>query len=398
MKYYLLCDEVLSDAPTPLHAHQSMQRPIGVFSFDMDYCLFNQSYCDDTDENKSVIAHNQNFLQTLKTKIKEDFLLSYTFLGSNRQSYARDYRNLPYSGRSCFPEIREISRYLGTIFDPFLLADIFEGVFNGDSYQKALQAAIEKREPNETDHKSWVDKNKVILIYAQIHKIANRHLHQEIQFHFYDDNPEILEKLRKFYQKNQDLIPHNLNLTLYQYAGDDIKHIVSIQGSGIIDKSYRLTIRNMLTQVNESMDQEEERKAAIITKPIASNALLSDLLASYSSNLGDVSDLSGGSYASSSSGFFDTSSFESDSAHQKTLLSIKRLEIDVAKYAKPEDWKNNRVSHSILATKRKRDENTKYYANFREERERARKRVAPYIKPLAKKGVDISDLLIRISK
>ncbi|WP_131777838.1 hypothetical protein [Legionella fairfieldensis] len=133
---------------------------IRVLSFDFDGCLFNIDYL--YSEEKDVIKSNEDFL----TRIKQEnlaFTKTYTLVGSNRQSKNSDMVNFLHRG-SCFPAIKRISNFLGTTFDPFLLADVFGNLPSGTSYARAMAK-------NYREHKEWMfDETKVTIMYAQMHK------------------------------------------------------------------------------------------------------------------------------------------------------------------------------------------------------------------------------------
>jgi hypothetical protein len=101
----------------------------------------------------------------------------------------------------------------------------------------------------DTDGISISDEDKIALIYAHAHRVANLYPADNIVLDFYDDNADILEKIFTFFYKNPDLLPHNVLLNLpHQYKDgqlyDDPK-FHSIQGTGESDQKYHRTIQHI---------------------------------------------------------------------------------------------------------------------------------------------------------
>lgn len=219
---------------------------IRVLSFDFDGCLFHSNYI--FSEQKDVVKSNHAFLNKIKEENKE-FTKAYTFVGSNRQSFAIDIINSRSKG-SCFPAVKQVSDFLGTTLDTMLLADIYGDLPDGTSYARATN------QNNQEKHSEWLfDETKATILYAQMHKIANENPNEEIVFDFYDDRGigaikpvDILEHLHNFYEKNQYLIPSNVTLRLHQYAGAEVTPIAQIKGTGFIDQNYRQTVKDLAAQ------------------------------------------------------------------------------------------------------------------------------------------------------
>ncbi|WP_133127380.1 hypothetical protein [Legionella nagasakiensis] len=221
---------------------------VRVLSFDFDGCLFNEAYCDAPSDNKNIITHNQAFLERIKAE-NQDFRQITAFIGSNRQSCEIDRVCTTEFKGSCFPEISIICDHLGIEFDPLLLADICGDLPDGTSYARAMDKEYTG------EHSSWVfDLSKLTILYAQIHKMANKHSDEPIVFDFYDDKgmkcrdeaDDLLEYLHQFFKTYPQLLPANVTLRLNHYAGDDITPYESIQGTGNIDPNYRQTILDMI--------------------------------------------------------------------------------------------------------------------------------------------------------
>ncbi len=212
--------------------------PAVVFSFDFDGCLFHKYYINS--QEKDVIKCNQLFLDTLK-KAHDSYTHKTTFIGSNRQSHSVDqFNDLKNKTGSCFTAIEAVASYLGVALDPFLLADVHANLEDGTSFRRA------RDESYRDQHAHWCfDTTKASLLYAQMHRVASRYHDDSIDFHFYDDRFDILDKLKTFFSQHCVLIPQNVTLRLYQYKGKPCSKRAKIRGKGFIDENYKETTREM---------------------------------------------------------------------------------------------------------------------------------------------------------
>lgn len=222
---------------------------IRVLSFDFDGCLFHEDY---SSNEQNVIKSNKPFLNRIYQE-NQEFKKVYSLIGSNRQSFSTDYTNAKLNKTgSCFPALQQLSVYLGTSMDTFLLADIFGDLPEGTSFKRATNE-------DEKEHSPYLfDDTKVTVLYAQIHRIANKHPNEEIIFDFYDDRGngahgrrvDLLEQLKSFYGKYPGLIPTNVTLRLHQYAGKEVNPIANgeIKGTGFIDENYKQTVKELSNQ------------------------------------------------------------------------------------------------------------------------------------------------------
>lgn len=233
---------------------------IRVLSFDFDGCLFNYRYIHD---KRTIINANKPFFDDLK-KRNESFDEVVVCIGSNRQSYNIDKLGSKQNHtKSCFQEIRHVSDYLRhsdsmqnkVQFDSFLLADIFAAQqerrewYDGKAYDCAYNEVLGITSYNDSHPRSYYDTTKVLIVYAQIHRMAHRFKDgNEITFDFYDNEGNILSALYKFFNNNPQFIPNNVTLRLHQYGG---QHVVDwerpIRGEGEIDEGYRNTVHKMFT-------------------------------------------------------------------------------------------------------------------------------------------------------
>lgn len=222
-----------------------------VLSFDFDGCLFNINYI--SADNKDVIKYNLEFLEKLKAE-NLGFDQIITTIGSNRQSKTLDETNRYGFGPqglcdkgSCFPAIQVVNDYLGAIFDPLLLADIFADLSDGESYRRACSPDYQG-----VHSETYFDESKLTLLYAQIQKAAMEDPTAEIIYDFYDDRGDILYGLNRCFTKYPELIPKNVTIRLNQYNGKNEEGLISkvlfdIKGTGFIDTNYRQTVKDMIT-------------------------------------------------------------------------------------------------------------------------------------------------------
>lgn len=207
-----------------------------VLSLDADGCVLPNK------REVNIIEHNALLLSELKVLIP-NYNHHRIFIGSNRQSKgADDYATQKLNSGSFFSSIIKISRNLNIDLDTTLMSDIYSSRVNGESFKRAL------KNPKDIDSAQWVlDKQKISLIYMQMHKIANDlGGDYQIYFNFYDDKIEILNALHVFYTRELLLVPRNLILNLYEYKPSHAPLIFSsIGGLGNIDDQYQQTILNM---------------------------------------------------------------------------------------------------------------------------------------------------------
>jgi hypothetical protein len=226
---------------------------IRVLSLDFDGCLFHRRYLN---SEEGVVKANLEFLNKLKDE-NQAFDKVIAIIGSNRQSYNVELANM-FRGLS-FPAVKEVSDYLETKLDTFLLADIYGNLENGTSYELGIKKDYHAK------HADWLfDESKVSVLYAQMHKIALENPNEQIVFDFFDDRgngnrtaSDILEWLNEFYTENKTLIPANLTLNLHHYAGDDVTTLFSIKGTGIIDENYKQTVKDMSSIAFEKQPYED---------------------------------------------------------------------------------------------------------------------------------------------
>lgn len=267
-----------------------------VVSLDFDNALASWGYLHDL--NHGLVSHDmpsdkhpivlrnaplQKMIQT-ENEIRQVYK-TITFVGSNRQSididlqypisdarklYPHDVkqRHEYIAKASCYPAIRAFAQSLATKqcpshFDPLLLPDIFHNLVVGEAFRLALLDPI-RRKFQHPD--AIIDRSKVILLYAQIHKVASEHPNDVIIFDFFDDQDEmVLDKLLLFYGINHDLLPSNALLRLNHYVNGEstTSAPLVIRGTGSIDNNYRETVQQ-IAQLSgpQTIDEITEINAA----------------------------------------------------------------------------------------------------------------------------------------
>lgn len=291
-------------------AVDAKRKRIDVYSFDYDRCFI--SYGDIVQANsaylKEIVKTYCEFPLERPNSIK-------ILIGSNRQhphtdleaikQYLTDFQP-PIPTYSCYTDIPKIAEHLAealkalsidpVTFDPFLLPDLFYGLSAGETHKealtlygdhlakkipelsaarnsgdgkKAVEIALDMQQKMKDAHKKikqdmhdqlekfkkipYQDESKLILLYAQMHKIASENPDAIIHFHFLDDLEEknskssILPNLRDFFRKHSGLISGNVVLHLHHYECNHYKkEIAVIEGQGDIDYNYRENTQKMV--------------------------------------------------------------------------------------------------------------------------------------------------------
>lgn len=227
-----------------------MPKRIRVVSCDYDGCLCHHGYYYATGPAKDIVKLNRVFNETLQAHAAS-FARTIFIIGSNRQSKGIDdtgqmmLRGAGTTG-SCFEAIKTLSEYHKATFDPFLMADIYGNLPNGESFRRAI-------DPDYKDPHAGciVDASKLTLLYAQIHKLANENPDKRISFEFYDDKLEITEGLFAYFKTHPTLIPANLDLCIRIYAGVMVSSMPTLRGQGFIDSHYKETVIEMTKMAEE---------------------------------------------------------------------------------------------------------------------------------------------------
>lgn len=297
-------------------------------------------------EDKDVIRANSEFLDFIRAQ-NHKYAKTYGYIGSNRQSIYDDSVNA-FSNRngSCYPQIRKVCDYIGAIFDSFTLTDLYNNLEAGQSVQLALSLLKRSKTTDEkedsyvydpdrikqTQTPDWLhDESKLSLLIAQIHKLASEHPDDEIEFYFYDDKKEILDRLSTFFDipENRQLLPRNL------------KQLHLVPYPAILQEKTTLHINEKLNtppSIMEAIDipptEKEEGSVLLAKQP---EDLAEENMASF--NLGNKAEIQFVSYPPIS-GIGDI-----DFNYRQTVQTMAAVCIESQRYQEtlPTDTEANRV-------------------------------------------------------
>lgn len=136
----------------------------------------------------------------------------------------------------------------------YLLIDSFKHQPEGTFFDRIQQA---DSAVNEEDKEFWNircshDTSKLILLYTQVHKIAQKYPNANITYNFYDDRSDILIPLLDFISENKNFFPRNVNIRLhrYEHGSRRVIHYGSIQGTGNTDEKYFNHIQLLIRLAN----------------------------------------------------------------------------------------------------------------------------------------------------
>lgn len=222
-----------------------MPEKIRVVSCDYDGCLCHSKYFFAQGEDKDIVKHNRALNEGLE-KHAASFSRTTFIIGSNRQSKRADDAGQLMNERddastgSCFGTIKTLSEHHHATFDPFLMADIYGNLPDGESFRRATDSEYHG------DHANCIiDTSKLTLLYAQIHKLANENPDKHISFEFYDDKLDIIQGLYIYFSLYPKLIPANVDLCMKQYAGIIYASAPTLRGKGFIDSHFKETVLEM---------------------------------------------------------------------------------------------------------------------------------------------------------
>jgi hypothetical protein len=238
----------------------------------------------DTNQHGQLIKH-------INSTVGKKILYS----GSNRQSISDELGNTVLKkNKLSFFILSDLAKKLNMDFNKLLMADINYNRSPGKSYKIGLEkiAEIHKKENVKvlTDENplALAGRDKVFLLYAQMHDVAIKHPNIPIVFEFFDDKKEeIIDILGKFYSENPYLIPKNITLQLHHYvtrqertvntskvstsnnanSGSSqyktvstfSKDLHSIQGKGLADTEFRMTIQAIIDALVEKQGVDKSK-------------------------------------------------------------------------------------------------------------------------------------------
>ena len=231
-----------------------MTKIIHIYALDFDGCVFNRAYHEDqtTSPEEKVIRYNQVLLNKIKEEQKNADEV-WLCIASNRQSENIDKTNALFNKTiSCFKALQILSEHLGIPYDDFLLADVYGGLKNGTSFQRAL---ADPNPLNATSPAGWLfDSSKLTIAYGHIHKKTSEAIEKAAEavkfiYHFFDDGVPILSGLQCFFVQHPNMLPSQVTTRLFEYEGTKLELHSEIKGTGEANASYKKTILEMAEQV-----------------------------------------------------------------------------------------------------------------------------------------------------
>lgn len=258
VEYYInwfinLASAYQTEADTTLNDYSVIRA----HSIDYDGCLAHSKY--KIISGKTLIEHNTSLLRRIQRASPADKTI--LFVGSLRQSYEDDCFNqgLNENG-SCFIAMKQLSEHLGVELDTFLLSDIKDNLPPGTSFENALDPDFSGK------HSQSIGSDmKYDLVYAQMHKLAQRYRSHPIVFTFYDDRDDILDAINRFFSAAKNLIPQNVTLCLVSYD-PQLRNLGEIKGEGVVDNYYRKTVLGT-TLLNIREAQLRAHREAVSASP-----------------------------------------------------------------------------------------------------------------------------------
>jgi hypothetical protein len=284
------------EAPLPLPStsetpdEKTHVKTIKVVSLDGDGSTFNKNY--DLKKEDSFLTANEKLINKIKSDLTEQKINKLIFMvGSNRQSIQIDQLNSKRNKTESFftalvkftEKFEKEHKEIEVVYDGVLADDLYENRPAGQTFDNAIKKVKSKVTYNR------MDRIKVSILYLQMQKIASENPNAKIIFDFYDDTTDtILNPLKTIFEAHPDLIPKNVSLGLYHYAGKEITPAANIQGTGVIDNAYRETfglflentsrfteegatsskIYEMILQERETLYKKELEKQSIKTEKI----------------------------------------------------------------------------------------------------------------------------------
>lgn len=160
-------------------------------------------------------------------------------------------------------------------YDNFLLGDLFRETIDDEqlTFDGSYEAAPDLDPKKNTLLTDFIalDKNKILLLYAQMQRAAEKNPDTKITFKFYDHQADILAALQKFYHNNPNLIPQNVSLQLIQTNSSQntpgiVKKYDAITGIGLANDDWQENCSNMiekLAQQAREMPHDKKHSAKV---------------------------------------------------------------------------------------------------------------------------------------
>ncbi len=256
---------------------------INVTSIAFDNCLAHKIFRDEAQLGRRVddfkviakqqqisaklIEQNEPFLHrvvkdVIDSRASEAYLLNGSAL---RQSISGDVANADaqngsglffYAQQPLVNKFNQLSgQQQGTVWkrEPYVTADSHNNKLPGDNYSAAID---NKDDRAHVQDGTFYDPSNLLMLYAQMYKVARDHKPKEIHFDFYAGDIEANKRLHKFLNDNKDFIPRNLRLRIrtYQGTGEYVDSQMSVNivdepviiGEGDLELDFNQAYKNMI--------------------------------------------------------------------------------------------------------------------------------------------------------
>jgi len=200
-------------------------KHIYVYSIDYDGCIAGEN-------NEEFNPNYQCIIDDIAMDLRHDpERVAVLLIGSFRQFIANDIHNMKINENgSCYEVMQEmlqtfVCQYADLkdriALDQFLLSDICEkkeaGHFFKDAITRIRNGQYQKEQSN-PEPPEWHDRYKIALHYAHMHRLTACFPHQNILYFHYDDRPDILLTLHRFYHQRPHYIPQGFEYNLRWYV------------------------------------------------------------------------------------------------------------------------------------------------------------------------------------
>lgn len=111
------------------------------------------------------------------------------------------------------------------------------------------------------------DEAKFLILYAQMHHHASKHMDKEVHYEFFDDRMDILEGLAQLFEAHPEFIPPNVTLTLTQYNGTPtVQRELKGDASSLFDVDFATTLKAIAAAYCPAEDKTDDqaRNIAIV--------------------------------------------------------------------------------------------------------------------------------------
>jgi hypothetical protein len=247
--------------------------PICVQSLEFDHSIFNRGYNlvhYMLGGEEDLLDYNKTFVTSMVQNIIENKYSQVIFMnGSTRQSILIDnfFAELltctvvgaKADGSTSFKTTNKFKAIIESFtkehtlctVDGYLLADTFEGLPLGTTFGNAMKGMTPDLNK---DIVVPIDFSRLLVLYAQMHKIASENYAKSIYFEFYFAAKEDGDKTLEFLNRNNELIPSNIVLSLIYYAGGKPIKVGTVlpKEESIIDFCYQENVKILEDACSES--------------------------------------------------------------------------------------------------------------------------------------------------